>query len=90
MPSVRDRPAWSWQQLQTPPHLGFAAVGQGLGSMDGYSTNRQSAHDGQLIRLQVLAEFTLRYPEHVNRLVLVGLSVDPARRTWSQQLCALL
>jgi hypothetical protein len=44
--------------------------------MDGYSTNRQSAHDGQLIRLQVLAEFTLRYPEHVNRLVLVGLSIQ--------------
>jgi hypothetical protein len=39
--------------------------------MDGYSTNRQSAHDGQLIRLQVLAEFALRYPERVNRLVLV-------------------
>jgi 2-hydroxy-6-oxonona-2,4-dienedioate hydrolase len=45
---------------------------------------------GDSFGCQVLAEFALRYPERVHRLVLVALSVDPARRVWSQQLCALL
>jgi 2-hydroxy-6-oxonona-2,4-dienedioate hydrolase len=45
---------------------------------------------GNSFGCQVLAEFALRYRERVDRLVLVGPTVNPAQRTLWRQLRALL
>ena len=55
------------------------------------AVNLASAHlIGNSFGCQILAEFALRHPDRVNRLVLQGPTVDPSARTVRQQLVRLI
>lgn len=45
---------------------------------------------GNSMGCQIIAEFALRYPRRIDRLVLQGPTVDPSARSLGQQLCRLI
>lgn len=75
----------------TPPcALSLSALADALALwMD--ALNIPKAHlAGNSFGCQVLAEFAVRHPDHVDRLVLQGPTVDPGARTFHQQIFRLL